>query len=218
MVSKNALTHQFSQLKLVFLLVLTVPLLVVITVLVISHVFQLPLPELLVDTVAVAKKNRFTGIASNVIILFWAATAAVIFFNILVSFYHTGKDLYFRFLVFFGLFTLLLLLDDLFLLHEGMSNFFTISEYTIFLTYMLVLIAGLIRFQRLILQTDYVLLLFSLACFGLAVIAGILQHEFQDYIGLYRVLLEAALKLFGAVSWFAYFCRVTFVKLQARAV
>jgi len=210
----TAMIDQLSRLKLVFFFIFSIPLLIVILILIISDTLHLPIQNLLVDSATVANQNRFIGMGSNVIILFWTGTAAVVFFNALVRFHRNGVDLYFRFLVYFGLFTLMLLLDDLFLLHEGLSNFISISENLIFLSYFLILATGLLIYRRLILRTDYLLLLFSLTCFALAIIAGILQNQFQEYIGLYRVLLEATFKLLGVVSWFGYFTRVTFLKLQ----
>ena len=209
--------RQFKKLKWIILSIYIAPLLLLVALPVISNLIQQPLPSMLVDPAAVVAQSRFTGLASNIGVLVWTATATVLLFNALFRFHSKGTDTYFWFLMFFGFFTVILMLDDFFLLHEGFSNLFSVSENLVFLSYVAVLVAGLVRFRRLIRHTDYLLLLLALMFFALAILVGFVRYEIQSYIGETRILIEAGLKLLGIVGWFGYFTRLTFKRLLSRS-
>jgi len=101
--------------------------------------------------------------------------------------------------------SIVLALDDLFMLHEAIfPNSFGISERLILLTYGLLVISGIVKFRKMILQTEYLILIVVLGCFGLSFIVDGFQESIEVVLGQWRILVEDGFKLLGFVGWFGY--------------
>lgn len=154
------------------------------------------------DPAAVAEINPFIGVASYFGVLFWAAAATLCLFS---AYLIQAKELS----VFFGLagaLSLLLLFDDLFLLHE--TIFFTylhLPEKVVFASYGCFLLIWLLRFRETILSTNFVVLGLSLFFFASSLLVDAFQESLQVYLKGARIFLEDGLKLLGIVGWFGYF-------------
>ena len=176
-----------------------------------------PLNQLTRDPAAITNHPFYTGFLSNVGILLWSATTAICLFSAgLVLQRHTGSS-WGRFLYWSGLLTLLLTLDDLFLVHEVvLPDHLGFPEQLMYVTYLGLGLAYLIRFRRIILTTEYPLL-------GLAVMGMGLSVIFDGYNDLggtglpagLSTLVENGAKFLGIVSWLFYFTRVSAVALQS---
>lgn len=208
------MNQQFKQLKGLILWIYVAPLLLLLMIPLISVLTDLPLSSMLLDPAAVIAQSRLIGLVSNIGVLVWTAAVTILFFTAVFRLYNTGVDRYFWFLMYFGGFTLVLMLDDFFLLHEGFSHLFSISENFVFLSYVTALVVGIVLFRHQIRQTDYLLLILALMFFALAILIGFIRYELQAYIGETRVLVEAGLKLFGIVGWLGYFTHVSFKLFQ----
>ncbi|HLF17397.1 MAG TPA: hypothetical protein VI749_00685 [Candidatus Omnitrophota bacterium] len=118
---------------------------------------------------------------------------------------------YVGFLVIGGTITAALMLDDLFMLHEYIyPDFLHISQNIVFCIYAMVILLYLVRFNALILKTDFPILILSLAFFTLSLAADILS-EYHDLPWL--VFFDDGAKFLGIVSWVGYFINLCFQTL-----
>ena len=85
--------------------------------------------DFLADPAQIVGYDSYLGLVNNLGVVLWAAAMAVCFFTF-IALRRTGnnEDIS-RFVLFSGLLTLILLLDDLFLIHEGIGNYAT--EYIV---------------------------------------------------------------------------------------
>lgn len=147
----------------------------------------------------------FMGAISQVGIFFWSISISLCFFcSTIISRKTSASNKLASFLNFFGFITLILLLDDLFMLHESVFPWLLkIPEKLTFLSYGLLIIWGTIKFKTVIIKTEWIILLLSLFWFGGSIIVDLIP--FFNYLGGSRLLIEDGLKLFGIISWFYYF-------------
>lgn len=171
------------------------------------------LAKLTRDPAAISGISPFAGVLSNIGILMWCAAAAICFFSAVMLNYHMVKDEGFAFLLSLGAVTTLLLLDDLFLLHEEVfPQYLSIDDKVVLPIYALILLAFLVKYRYVILQTRFLLLLFAFGFFGLSVVADGLLHDLTAL----NLLLEDGLKFFGIVGWLGYCAHVCFRFVDAK--
>lgn len=109
------------------------------------------------------------------------------------------------FLLYFGLFTLWVLLDDAFQFHERSEAWFGIREKAVYAAYLAVLLFGLFSFRYEILRSELLLLGSAALFLGLSVIVDVLQSLYGERLGPWRPLFEDGFKLLGAAGWLGYF-------------
>jgi hypothetical protein len=172
-----------------------------LTILVFQSRKNLPGDLLTRDPVAIAQIPSYYGAFSQVGVLLWTAAAAMCLLSsrMLSKYFDSGKMR--RFLWFSGLLTLLLAIDDAFLLHEDVLPFRGIPENLVLLTYFILIILYLIKFSSLILTTEYVFLSMAFLCFGGSILFDVIVE------GLGVTVIEDGLKLTGIVYWITYFYR-----------
>lgn len=162
-----------------------------------------------------AEVEFYIGFLSNVGIMFWCFTAAIL----MISF-KLAKDLgrpkkLFQFLFFSGLLTLLMLVDDLFLLHDViMPYYLEISEKIFYLFYGSSVIALLYFYREIILKSDYVLFLLAFAFMASSVITDIVLALGISISDIY--LFEDGFKFMGIISWFVYFTTTSYNSIRPR--
>ncbi len=202
----------YAQLRTLFpvLVKLYTPIVIVLLLVVfISFKTGIPIKKFTVDPATFARINPFIGVVSNIGILFWCASASICFFSCALLQKTRFRRDFPAFLLFSGFITSILLLDDLFLFHEkGLSsrkiifpNASFISQEMVYFSYIIIILFYLIRFRKIIIKTDIVLLFLAFLFFGASII---IDSLFKNY------LFEDGFKLFGIVSWFGYFVRVCF--------
>ncbi|BAU63128.1 hypothetical protein STA3757_04860 [Stanieria sp. NIES-3757] len=188
-------------------LYLLIIILFLISLLIISQ-SHLDMEILTRDPAAVAATHPLTGMISNIGILLWCSCAAICLFCFKLL---KNKPLNREFSSFFllsGYLTAILVLDDLFLLHEDIfPKYLNISEKVVLCTYAIVILLYLAKFKKLILKTDFFFLFLSFIFFSLSILSEIMIKK--DLI-----MLEDWLKLFGIVNWLAYFTRVCFQQIE----
>ncbi len=168
-----------------------------------------PISELTRDPVAVMNAPTYVGLVSNIGVLVWSATVAICVFAYSVIRGRAGQGEWALFLLFAGLLTALLTLDDLFLLHERLIlTYVGVGENVTFGLYSLLIFAYMARFIRTILKTEFLLLLLAIGFFGLMLFA---DKELVPLDEDTSHLFEDGAKLFGIVSWAAYYARVSLV-------
>lgn len=168
------------------------------TTFLISYGLDIPVAWLMRDPSMVTGDSPFVGFFSNVCVLLWCAIAAVCFFCFLIL-RKTSASEGALFFLFTGVITLVLMLDDFFLIHEYVFPILLgLSELVLFAGYGLATVFVIIRFRKFIQETNLIFLLLALGFFGLSLGIDLLNNE-------NLLLLEDGAKLLGIVSWFGYF-------------
>jgi len=177
---------------------------------------DIPFSFLTCDPASVAKIHPFTGMVSNIGILLWTAAAVVCLFCWALLRNNPDMRRLSTFMLFSGIMTMILLLDDLFLLHEEIFPCqLGIPQKFVLLGYMGLTLCGLVVFRKSILGTDYLLLLIALGFFGLSVFVDVFDHEIDALIGDWRYLFEDGFKFLAIVSWLGYFWRSCFTAISS---
>lgn len=159
-----------------------------------------PIHVLTSDVTSSAGLPAYTGFLSQLGIFAWAGAAAISFFcaRLLAAQPDTREAR--RFCLVSGLLTVVLAFDDLFLLHEELLPSFGIPEKAVLAAYAGFVSFYLVRFRRLIAQTDYRLLAMAFVFFALSVGLDLVNPP-----GINPYLLEDSAKFAGIVSWLGYF-------------
>ena len=190
---------------------LYLPIIILLCLIVLVNLYTgVPLEIFTRDPAAIAGINPFVGIVSNIGVLFWCIGASIClfsFFNIADRQTNKIND-YTFFLLFFGLTTLVLLLDDLFLFHEVIApNIFHISEKYIYILYGIIVLFGIVRFRKIIFQTEWIILGLAFIFFVLSIAIDL----FTNWLILPNLTyLEDSFKLLGIASWVGYFVLTSF--------
>lgn len=184
--------------------------LLVLVLVAIGLVANIPFGVFTQDPMALAKGKFYFGLLSNVGILFWCAAATLCFF---VSTFVQGSDRQpsRRFFLMSGLFTLILLLDDLFLLHETVLPWLLgIRQRYVLLVYLALTLLYLARYWKTIRRHYPIIMAVALALFGLSLLEDVLALAPERW----HYLLEDGAKLFGIITWFNYFVLICREEVQ----
>ena len=173
-------------------------------VVIVCMVTNVPIGYYVRDPVRIMEAPRYVGLLSNLGVLIWCATSIVCLFSYAALRNKTNNKEMSGFLLFAGLLTGILMLDDLFLGHEKVQEY--IPEAVVYAGYLAIILFYLIRFTDIILKTDFLILAFALLFFGLSIAGDIYLIRIPED---FRLLFEDGSKLLGIVSWFTYFTRVS---------
>jgi len=164
--------------------------------------WQIPVGDLTRDPAAVAGTHPFVGWLSNVGVLGWCVTASICLFTASVLRRRGGQQGDARFLFAAGLLTMLVLIDDLFVLHEGVFPIYLGVPGNVFIPFYAAMLAALILvFRDQIRSSNFGLLCLSVICLGLSVVFDLVSR-FTWVTGLF--LIEDGFKLLGIVGWALY--------------
>jgi hypothetical protein len=166
-------------------------------------VFQIPVYKMLGDTTAILEVNPLYGFLSNLGILGWIISAAVCLFSATIIYRFKSKKI-FDFLLYSGLLSAYLGLDDLFLIHEYIvTKYFHIQENYFLALIGLLVIIYLLKFAGFILTTDYNFLVIAIFFLTTSVFIDVLSAQYnQDIVWAFH---EDGFKWLGIVSWASYF-------------
>lgn len=183
-----------------------------LTLIVVSECLNIPFSEFTRDPLAITGGHPFLGIISNVGVLLWSFSAAVCFFSYALLKKIKIKPDVLRFILFGGLISTVMLLDDLFMLHEYIyPRHFGINQKIIFSCYGLLVSYYLFEFRAIIKETYYLFILLALCLFALSVLVDILPKNLLPW----HHLFEDGPKFLGIVSWFSYQLTVCFQEVQS---
>jgi len=168
-------------------------------------------------TTGISFGNHFIddGLVSNTGILFLASTAAVCIFGYFFIKNREGTSASTRFLLFFGLYTTLLTIDDFFMIHEAIGNSIAthasvsdnIGEDITFAVYILIFAFYMFKYRKVIYHTEYLLFIFALILLGFSILLEFFSNHLPD-IPIFKV--EEIYKFLGIITWFAYGIRTAF--------
>ncbi len=154
------------------------------------------------DPASVLNSPPFIGFLSNIGILVWAFTVAIIFFSTLILQMQQNKN-EILFLLSSGIITSILLFDDLFMIHEKLApGYLKIPEHIVYFIYGLLISTYLIFSVKKILRTNYIFLMVAMFFLSASLIMDLFEVE-GDWL-----LLEDGLKFLGIITWFIYFLNV----------
>jgi hypothetical protein len=161
------------------------------------------------DPLQILNGKPYVGIISNIGILFWCSTCAVLLYSCLISRIKKGPENITNFLFFSALLSVLMLVDDLFLMHDVVfPDFLKIDERVFYLFYGLSVIAIFIRYYKIVMNTDYILLILSFLFLGLS--AATDEVRAMGFRMEHPYIIEDSFKFLGILAWFSYFSRTGF--------
>lgn len=177
---------------------------ILLTVLLLSILTDTPVSLFTRDPADITNSSPFLGVLSNLSVLLWCATAAICFFAFCVLKHKKDRNIAVFFLM-SGLITSMLLLDDLFLLHERIfPQYFHWRQRYIYLTYVSIVFAHLLIFREIIFKNSSFLLMLAFSFFFLSIVVDGIAGKTGDFIP-FQHLYEDGFKLFGLAGWLGYF-------------
>ncbi|EKV00421.1 hypothetical protein Lepto7375DRAFT_2535 [Leptolyngbya sp. PCC 7375] len=173
--------------------------------------YDVPIDQLTRDINAIGRIPAYAGFLSQIGLFCWAASAMLCFFSANIIKTNGNHHKIGQFLLASTLLTLILGLDDAFLLHEKVLPKLGIPEGVTYASYGGLLLFYLFRFHKLILKTDYTLIAISLAFFGLSYTLDFVLDIVYPAApiplltsGQISYLLEDGAKFIGIISWLVY--------------
>ena len=162
-----------------------------------------PVWKLTKDAADVIGHPAYFGLLSSWSSMLWMATAAICLFTAAVTWKDASDRPRLRFLFFSGLLSLMIAVDDMFLLHDRiLSRGLGISEIVFYILYAFLMFGYLIVFFRQIARSDYIL--FWIAFFFLAFSRGF--YKLLPFLREFNTTNDI-FKYFGIVFWLAFFVR-----------
>lgn len=172
---------------------------------------QIPVKQITGDPLLMFQVNPLTGVVSNIGVLLWCAAAAIIGFTQIVEWSWASKEKTF-FLWHSGVLTTLLLLDDLFMVHDRIFYAIGLNQYFMYGIYVVLFVLYFVKYYPLFLKSkDSWLFILAFIFLGSSVVIDtVLESEGLQY------LFEDGLKLLGIASWTLFFSRYAFTIITAR--
>jgi hypothetical protein len=199
----RSLLHQFRTVTPILLIVWLITLLSLLIAIYASTEKDIPLESFTKDPTALMKAPFYLGFFSNIGIMIWSASSMISFFVAYrIKDLHESKN-QFWFVLISAIISLFMTLDDLFQLHEFVfPNYLSITDNMVYLTYMNIYLLYFIRFRKLLLNSDFLVLGLAFFFLGLSTIIDLLPLPIPK-----DTFLEDAIKLFGISTWFIYYFR-----------
>lgn len=158
------------------------------------------------DPLEILWAKPYLGVISRIGVIFWTATSVVLLYSSLLSYKKKQPRSITSFLFWGGLLSAFLLIDDFFMFHDVIFSYYlNIDEKFFYAFYGLSVVALFYFYHKIILDSDYILLLMAIILLGGSVITDI-----AVFLGLnltYVYVVEDGLKFLGIIAWFAYFTR-----------
>jgi hypothetical protein len=167
----------------------------------IAAAYGVPVDELTRDPAAVMRIPYYIGLLSNWGIMLWSAAAAICLFSAWLL--REQKSASFAWLLASGLITLLLALDDMFMLHEDVfPNVFGIHEKVVYLIYILGGGIYMLYFLPEFLKRKYLLFAAAVVLLGISVISDSIGRWFAV-----PTAVEDSFKYAAIVLWLVFFMK-----------
>lgn len=158
-----------------------------------------------------ARRGFYVGVLSTAGVILWTAATSICFFGAFLLFGVKPARRTALFLLSSAGVSLMLTLDDAFLLHERVfPTFLDVPERLVYLAYLLVISAYFVSFLSRILRTDYFILALAVLFLGLSLTVEALFSRSN-----LQTFAEDCLKFTGIVFWAAYYVRTTFMSVRS---
>jgi hypothetical protein len=208
---KHQLSRPLATLASSLLRIYILPLIALAILVVVWRETGRPLAYFMRDLAEAMNQLFYLGLYSNLILVFWGASAAICLFSGIMLRRSGRITERTKFLLYAGITSTLLYLDDMFLLHEDrgiFTTFFGLPQALILATYATWVAYFVIRFRTTILKTDYAPLLSGCLLLALSMFVDMTEGGLILDIGMVlpaHQLLEDGPKLMGACGWLVYF-------------
>jgi hypothetical protein len=178
---------------------------ILVAILVVSILFQVSMPTITQDVSAIAKLHPLSGILSNLGILLWCAAASICFYTATILRGVKPRDT-FEFLLSSALLSTYLLLDDFFQIHEALApRYLGVNEIVVFAALGIGVSVYLIAFRRVILRTNFRVLLLSVGFLSTSVFIDAIPASLLWRLGDWEYFFEDGAKWLGIASWCSYY-------------
>ena len=172
-----------------------------LAILYISNFYNVELSLVVRDLAQTCGYPIGVGMISNIGILFWGAAASICFFTTFLESINRESS---KLLLLGGIFSSLLCIDDLFLLHDRY-----IGPDFLNLTYLAISIFLLVRFRKILKIIGLFNLLISILFLGLSVFFdGVIQQILNQSYELTQ-LFEEGFKFIGIACWLNFWCKAS---------
>lgn len=171
-------------------------------VFILGNTYDIPFEKFTGDPAFITNSSPFIGIISNIGALMWCTTASICFYagGLLWSF---GNKNYALFLIYSGVFTAILLIDDFFMLHDSAVYYIInhdFAQYSIYLSYAIFALWYVFNFYKVILKQNYILIGLAFFFLGISVLIDIIFES----VGL-QYFIEDSFKFLGIISWMLFY-------------
>ena len=179
-------------------------------IMLIARIRDEPIWKFTGDPAEVMHYPAYIGALSSLGNLLWAMTAAVCLFGAIVVKQHRASRITCHFFLASGMFSLILCVDDLLLLHDHViPALLHIPEGMLYLLYLTAILVYLTYFMPRILNYEYLLLGTSIVFFGLSR-SILVVSTFIDHI---EIAADIS-KHFGIVFWLIFFYRTVLYEVN----
>ncbi|UCG54607.1 MAG: hypothetical protein JSV32_08545 [Dehalococcoidia bacterium] len=178
------------------------------------------------EPAAIFEFPSYYGLVTNIGVLLLCASTAVCFFCFKILRIQDRDKEKAVLLLFLGIFTLILTVDDFFLIHEAVGDLFAwgfgvvddMGEAAFFILYAVLFLYIVIRFRKVILSSDYILLIVVVLLFVYSTVAdlGTLFSSAEQTANATKSFKSQALKagediskFVAIVTWFTYLMRTS---------
>lgn len=176
----------------------------------VSIVMDRPIYVFTRDPAALVDISPFYGLVSNLGILLWFGGAVISLFSALLLWRRDRSLQVIGFLIISGLFSMVLMLDDLFMLHEHVvPKFLRIPQRAVIAIYPILAVLYLLRYRELILRTNYWFLILGFGFLAVSVGSDLIPPFLADW----HPLFEDGAKFLGIVSWFIYLANLCYLEI-----
>lgn len=173
--------------------------------------WDIPAGDFLRDCPTMAGGPAYLGAISYLGIVLWGCTAAICFFAAAAE---PAGPSYRGFWIYAGVFTVVLLADDLLMLHEHLFPVYLgLSEYVLYGLYAVAALFYTVYYRKLLLQANYLLLLLTFAWFVLMVVVDYFEGT-AEVRGM--IVFEDGAKLLGIITWLMFHAQLALARIRGR--
>lgn len=180
-------------------------LLVLVVIAIATAAFGVSVELITRDIAVIAGIHPLTGFLSSLGAFGWCSSATVCLFSAITLRGFKPKKI-FNFFLFAGCLSFYLAFDDFFMFHEHLApQYLKIKQIYILIAIVIAVIAYLASFYKLILTTDYLLIVLALLFLAFSVLLDVAQYRWIKLDDNLQVFYEDGLKWLGIISWLSYF-------------
>jgi len=178
---------------------------ILVAMVVVSAFFQVSITTMTRDVTAIANIHPLSGILSSLGILLWCAAASICFFAAVTLRNVKPRDT-FWFLLSSALLSTYFLFDDFFQFHEALaSRYLGLNEKVVYAALGIALSVYLVVFRRVILRTNFGVLLLALGFLATSVVIDAILEPWLWRLGHWEYFFEDGAKWLGIAGWCSYY-------------
>lgn len=212
----NSLTHyirsNLSAATKYTLLVSAPTFLFVLVVFLLTKMNHIPFSDIVQDPSSITGFPPYIGFISNIGILVWCSSSAISLFSAYILFAAQRNNPFVGFFLWSGLFSALLMIDDLFMLHDSVLYVnFHINENVVYVVYFAMIFLFFRKYHKLMQGTPFLIFAFAIGFFLFSTVIDKVPGSF-DKLGFHVLfdedllnILEEGPKLIAIMNWLAYY-------------